>query len=150
MSLVTDMYTKYREPLLYVIFGGLTTLVTWASYAAFIFLGMELNLSNILSWVFGVTFAFVVNKWYVFGSKSLERIKVINELVLFIGSRIFTGVIAWVLFPILIWAGLDQTIMGTEGMLAKIAVSVIEIVLNWVLSKYMVFKKTGVDNSSNE
>ena len=141
MSFIADMYTKYKELILYGIYGVLTTLVTWASYALFVNLGMELNLGNILSWICGVTFAFVTNKWFVFESKSLKTTKVLKELSLFVGARIFTGVIAWVLFPILLWLGMDQMLFGTEGFLAKIVVSVVEIVLNWVLSKYMVFRK---------
>ncbi len=141
MGFITDMYTKYRELILYGIYGVLTTLVTWVSYAIFVNLGMELNLGNILSWICGVSFAFVTNKWFVFESKSLKTTKVLKELSLFVGARIFTGIIAWVLFPILLWLGMDQMLFGTEGFLAKIVVSVIEIVLNWVLSKYMVFKK---------
>ena len=141
MGFITDMYTKYRELILYGIYGVLTTLVTWVSYALFVNLGMELNLANILSWICGVAFAFVTNKWFVFESKSLKTTKVLKELSLFVGARIFTGVIAWVLFPILLWLGMDQMLFGTEGFLAKIVVSIIEIVLNWVLSKYMVFRK---------
>ncbi len=141
MSFIADMYTKYKELILYGIYGVLTTLVTWASYALFVNLGMELNLGNILSWICGVTFAFVTNKWFVFESRSLKTTKVLKELSLFVGARIFTGVIAWVLFPILLWLGMDQMLFGTEGFLAKIVVSVVEIVLNWVLSKYMVFRK---------
>ncbi|MBE6523509.1 MAG: GtrA family protein [Thermoplasmata archaeon] len=141
MGFITDMYTKYRELILYGIYGVLTTLVTWVSYAIFVNLGMELNLGNILSWICGVAFAFVTNKWFVFESKSLKTTKVLTELSLFVGARIFTGVIAWILFPILLWLGMDQMLFGTEGFVAKIVVSVIEIVLNWVLSKYMVFRK---------
>jgi putative flippase GtrA len=141
MGFINDMLTRYREAILYVICGGFTTLVTWFSYAVFVWAGLELNASNILSWICGVSFAFVVNKWIVFESKSLEHGTVLKELGLFVGARIFTGVIAWVLFPILLWIGLDQVILGTEGLLAKIIVSVIEIVLNWIFSKYMIFTK---------
>jgi putative flippase GtrA len=141
MSFIADMYIKYKELILYGIYGVLTTVVTWVSYALFVNLGMELNLANILSWICGVAFAFVTNKWFVFESKSLKTTKVLKELSLFVGARIFTGVIAWILFPILLWLGMDQMLFGTEGFLAKIVVSIIEIVLNWVLSKYMVFRK---------
>ena len=141
MGKISDVMTKYREAIAYVFFGGLTTIVGWVAYALFVNIGIELNLSNILSWVCGVTFAFVVNKWFVFQSKSVEKKTVLRELGSFFGSRIFTGVIAWVLFPILLWAGIDQTFFGTEGFIAKVITSIIEIILNWVLSKYFVFKK---------
>ena len=141
MGKISDLMTKYREAIAYVFFGGLTTIVGWVAYALFVNIGIELNLSNILSWVCGVTFAFVVNKWFVFQSKSVEKKTVLRELGSFFGSRIFTGVIAWVLFPILLWAGIDQTFFGTEGFIAKVIKRIIEIILNWVLSKYFVFKK---------
>ena len=141
MGKISDLMTTYREAIAYVFFGGLTTIVGWVAYALFVNIGIELNLSNILSWVCGVTFAFVVNKWFVFQSKSVEKKTVLRELGSFFGSRIFTGVIAWVLFPILLWAGIDQTFFGTEGFIAKVITSIIEIILNWVLSKYFVFKK---------
>ena len=141
MGKISDLMTKYREAIAYVFFGGLPTIVGWVAYALFVNIGIELNLSNILSWVCGVTFAFVVNKWFVFQSKSVEKKTVLRELGSFFGSRIFTGVIAWVLFPILLWAGIDQTFFGTEGFIAKVITSIIEIILNWVLSKYFVFKK---------
>ncbi len=141
MSFIIDMYEKYQELALYGIFGVLTTVVTWVSYAALVSAGMELNLSNIVSWICGVTFAFVVNKWYVFQSKSLERGTVAKEASMFVAARIFTGVLAWILFPVLLWIGMDQVLFGTEGMLAKIVVSVLEIALNWVFSKYIIFKK---------
>ena len=141
MGKISDLMTKYREAIAYVFFGGLTTIVGWVAYALFVNIGIELNLSNILSWVCGVTFAFVVNKWFVFQSKSVEKKTVLRELGSFFGSRIFTGVIAWVLFPILLWAGINQTFFGTEGFIAKVITSIIEIILNWVLSKYFVFKK---------
>ena len=47
MSFISDMYSKHQEAFLYIFFGGLTTLVTWASYAAFVWSGIELNTSNI-------------------------------------------------------------------------------------------------------
>ncbi len=141
MGFVQDMLTKHREGILYIVCGGFTTLVSWITYALFVWVGLELNVSNILSWFCAVLFAFVVNKWIVFESKSLEKKRVSKELVLFFGARIFTGVLSWVIFPVLIWIGLGQTILGTEGLIAKIIVTVIEIALNWVFSKYMIFTK---------
>lgn len=147
MSFIGDMYRKHKELILYGVYGVLTTLVTWLSYMGFVNIGFELNVCNILSWVCGVTFAFITNKWFVFESRSLAIGKIFKELILFIGSRIFTGIIAWILFPILLWLGLDYFIFDTEGFLAKVIVSIVEIILNWVLSKYMVFKKNKPEES---
>ena len=139
-----DLYHKYREPIDYVFYGGLTTVVCWFSYMLFIWLGIEANLSNILSWIAGVTFAFVVNKWFVFRNRSTSPKVVLTELVSFFGARIFTGIVAAVLFYLMhdIW-GMNQVFMGTEGLHVKIITSVIEIALNYIFSKYMVFRENN-------
>ena len=134
-------FREHKEVILYLIFGVLTTVVNWLAYAAFVWIGLDINVSNILSWIVGVSFAFVVNKWYVFESRSLESRKVIKAFGSFVGSRIFTGIIAILLFPLLYNIGLNQSLFGTDGFLAKIVTSVIEIVLNWIFSKYLIFKK---------
>ncbi len=140
MGKIGNLMMIHREAIMYVLFGGFTTLVTWGTYFIFAnWCSIEINLSNILSWVCGVLFAFVVNKWFVFQSRSNKANVVVRELGFFIGARIFTGIVAWVLFPILLFIGLDQMILNTPGMVAKIIVSVVEIALNWIFSKYLVF-----------
>ena len=117
-------FREHKEVILYLIFGVLTTVVNWLAYAAFVWIGLDINVSNILSWIVGVSFAFVVNKWYVFESRSLESRKVIKEFGSFVGARIFTGIIAILLFPLLYNIGLNQSLL-----------------LNWIFSKYLIFKK---------
>ncbi len=141
MDFYHKMMGKYREVIMYVIMGGFTTIVTWLTYTLFVQCGIEINLSNILSWICGVSFAFVVNKWFVFECKSLKPLTVIRELGSFVGARIVTGVIAIVLFPILYNLGLNQSLFGTDGLPAKIVTSIIEIALNWIFSKYLIFRK---------
>ena len=140
MGKISYLMMVHREAIMYVIVGGFTTLVTWASYAGFVHFGVSEEVSNVLSWVCGVVFAFIVNKWIVFNSKTLKPKEVAREVVFFFGSRIFTLVVAVIAFPVLIDIGFDQELFGTPGMVAKIITSVIEIVLNWVLSKYLVFR----------
>ncbi len=147
MGSIEELYAKYREPIMYVVMGGLTTVVSWVSY--YLLAGplvLEPNTSNILSWLFAVLFAFVVNKWVVFQSMGRDLRTIARELLAFFSSRIFTGIVAWVLFPVLIMIGADQIFTQTVGMDAKVITSIVEIVLNWVLSKYLVFRK-GSDRS---
>lgn len=144
-----ELLVKYREFIMYGIFGVLTTIISWASYALFVHLGVEINISNILSWICGVTFAFVTNKWFVFLSKDVTVKVVFYEAGSFVGARLFTGVVAFVLFPILYYLGLNQSLFGTDGFLAKIVTSIIEIILNWLLSKYIVFRKGRINNDSS-
>ena len=140
MICIDDFLKEHRQGILYVICGGFTTLVSWVSYSVFVLLGLELNICNILSWICGVAFAFVVNKLIVFESKSIEHKVVIRESSLFTIFRLITGIIAWVLFPILLAIGLDQSLFGIDGLIARGIVSFIEIVLNWVFSKYVIFR----------
>lgn len=141
MGTIGKMFEEHREALLYVVFGGFTTLVSWATYALFVWFGIDPNISNILSWVCGVLFAFAVNKWFVFSCRSTVPKVVLKELGSFFSARIFTGIIAFVLFPILVAAGLDGNPLGVEQFEAKIVTSLIEIVLNWIFSKYLIFTK---------
>ena len=134
-----ELYKKHEEGILYLIFGVLTTLVNWSSYAILVSLGLEINLSNILSWIIGVSFAFAVNKWFVFKSKTLIPIVVLRELGSFFAARIITGVIAIILFPIAYALGMNQTLFGIDGFLAKIFTTAIEVILNWIFSKFLIF-----------
>ncbi len=133
-------YGKHGEAIRYIFFGGLNVVVTWVSYAVLVLIGVAPTISNATSWVIGVTFAFVVNKLYVFNSKTMETKAVGKEAASFTLGRIATGIIAIVGFPILYNLGLDQQLLGVDGFLSKITVTVIETALNYFISKYLVFK----------
>ncbi len=133
-------YGKHGEAIRYIFFGGLNVVVTWVSYAVLVLIGVAPTISNAASWVIGVTFAFVVNKLYVFNSKTMETKAVGKEAASFTLGRIATGIIAIVGFPILYNLGLDQQLLGVDGFLSKITVTVIETALNYFISKYLVFK----------
>ena len=132
---------KNREAVSYLAFGAFTTLISWGSYSLFVLLGIDLNTSNILSWICGVAFAFVTNKWFVFESKSTKTSVVATELGSFVAGRVATGVLAIVMFSILVAYGLGGSIMGIDGLPARMITSGVEIVLNWGISKYLVFTK---------
>ena len=136
---VTELYRKHEEIILYLIFGFLTTVVNWGTYTVLVMCGVEINISNIISWIVGVLFAFTVNKWYVFKSKILAPTVVLRELVSFFAARIVTGAIAIILFPIVYALGMDQTIFGIDGAVAKVFTTILEIVLNWAFSKFLIF-----------
>lgn len=156
MDVVRRLMTTYKEAILYVVCGGFTTLVNWGSYAVFVWANIDPNISNVLSWIVSILFAFAVNKWIVFESKSHEANTVVRELSMFVSARILTLVVATVLFFLLHnIAGLEygvsiftDSILDTEGMYTKIITSVVEIVLNWILSKYIVFKKPSAGESA--
>ena len=133
---------KYREPIVYIIVGGIVTLVDYAVYSILVkYAGLGVTLSNVIAWIAAVAVAYVLNRKYVFESKTEGRDAVIKEAAEFTLGRLFSGVVVIVLVPLLMWMGITQTVFGVEGFVAKIAASIIGLTLNYFISKFWVFKK---------
>lgn len=136
MSKVKSLYQKYRNIILYGVFGGLTTLVNIAAYwlMAHPFM-MPTMPSTILAWAAAVTFAYVTNRRWVFHSKAHTGREVTKELIAFFACRLATGVIDWtcmyLFVEVLVW----------NDMVVKFAANVLVIILNYVASKLLVFKQ---------
>lgn len=146
MEKIKSLFLKYKEVILYLFFGGCTTLVSWLSYALFVgALGFGVNLGNAISWVCAVAFAFVTNKLFVFRSRAKDALTLLREAGSFAGARVFTGVLTLLGVPLLMKLGLDQSLFGTEGMAAKLLMSVIEVLLNYVFSKLFIFRKSKAE-----
>lgn len=142
MGKIRELYKQYREVISYLFFGVATTLVNWIVYSICIkLLHLEMLPSNALAWFLAVLFAFVTNKIYVFQSRTKDLKSLIWEFCSFFGSRALTGVLEIFLPGILYSIGLNQSIFGVEGFAAKVVVSVLVIILNYVFSKLFVFKK---------
>ena len=129
-------YTKNKEVLMYLLFGGLTTVV---SILSFWFLTSVLNIdaliANVISWILAVTFAYMTNRTWVFQSKATERNAIIREILSFFGGRLATlGMEELILFVFV-------TKLGWNSMAVKIVAQVAVIVANYVISKLFVFKK---------
>lgn len=131
---------KYKEIILYLIFGVATTVVNWVCYAGLNIAGIDMNVSNIIAWFVAVIFAYITNKLFVFESKSLRLTIMFPELLKFFGARIVTGLVEIIGLPLLVYVGLNQTIFGVDGFVAKILISIIVIVLNYVFSKILIFR----------
>lgn len=140
MNMIIGLLKKYKEVILYLIFGVATTVVNWISYAVCNKTGIGMNISNVIAWVLAVIFAYITNKIFVFESKSMKLEVLLPEVGKFVGARVVTGVIEIVGLPLLVYLGVRQTVFGVEGFLAKILVSVIVVILNYVFSKIFVFK----------
>ncbi len=147
MKKIVALLHRYREVLAYLFWGGMTTLVSWGSYALFavLFQGLSATatgtIANVLSWICAVIFAFVTNKLWVFESKSWAAGVWVLEFGTFLSARVVTGVLEIAGVPLLIWIGLDQAVLGIEGMAEKMIISIAVVVLNYVLSKRLIFKK---------
>ena len=123
----------------YLFFGGLATLVSLGSFAVFIYvLGMGVAMAGAVSNGLAIIFAFVTNKLFVFLSPSWRAGAVLPELVKFGASRVFTSVVEILVLVLLVdVAGLHPMIMRLLTMV------VIQVIGNYVLSKWVVFARRG-------
>ena len=131
---ICELYKKYREIFWYLVFGVLTTLVNVGAYYLFAHpLSLSVALSTALAWLISVIFAFVTNKLFVFGSKSSKRL--LYEIIAFFGARLATGALDFALMLIFV------EVLGAPDLLMKIISNIVVIILNFVLSKIIVFRR---------
>lgn len=142
MQKLRDVFIKYKEMLLYLIFGAATTAVNFVIYSLLeTLLHCNMTLSNAIAWLGAVIFAFITNKLFVFESKQFHATVLVKEALSFFGARVVSGMIEIILPEQLVNLGLDAEIFGTRGLVAKAVVSIIVIILNYVFSKLFIFKK---------
>ena len=159
MSKIKSLYEKYKEIILYLIFGGLTTLVSFVSFwLCDLIFGVKLvTLSEIISWVLSVAFAYVVNKLFVFESKSWALSVVKKEVPPFVFARVFSllvelGGILLLVHP-LNFKDISFEIFSfviTGQVLAKLILSVIVVIMNYFFSKFIIFKKKKPSEEKEE
>lgn len=136
MKKLINLYKKYEEIINYLIVGGLTTLVSIIVYAIFTKLfHVNYMISNVISWIASVLFAYVTNKKFVFKSKCDSKNKVLIEIYQFFKYRVLSFVIDVLLMYVFV------ELITIDDMIAKVIVQVVVIVLNYVFSKLFVFKK---------
>ncbi len=136
MRKIRDFCRNHREIILYLVFGGLTFLVSTLTYALFnVGLGIHELIANIFSWIFAVTFAYITNKIWVFQSRNLGAGKTVIEGIKFFGGRVFTFAVEELILFIFI------TRMHFNSILIKVIAQIVVIVLNYVISKLFVFRK---------
>ena len=137
MSKISEIYIKYKEFILYIVFGILTTVVSISSYyVCSEILNIHYLVSNIISWVLSVIFAYFTNRVWVFESKSENISDILKEMFTFVNCRLLSGVIDMATMFVLVGA------MHINDMYAKIFTQFIVVILNYVLSKLIVFKKS--------
>lgn len=140
MSLL-KMYKKYREVISYLFWGVCTTVVNIASYwICFEILNIANVPSTIISWIVAVAFAYVTNRIFVFESKSR---KIFAEISKFVGARLLTGILdVGIMF-------ITVDVMDWMPVFWKVISNILVIILNYLLSKWFVFKKSLM-GSANE
>ena len=131
MNNIKELYLKYKEIINYLIFGVLTTVVSLATYyiCVYTFLNpdnsLQLQVANIVSWIAGVTFAYITNRKFVFESEAGK----------FVTSRIAT------LLTDMLIMFIGVTILKLNDKIIKLISQIIVIIANYLLSKMLVFRK---------
>ncbi len=135
-----EFYKKHREVISYFLYGAGTSVINVVLYAVLVdFIGI--TASNAVAWVGAVIFAFVTNKMFVFNSRSWDWKTTLKEASKFLGARILSGLVEVFLPTLLFYLGINYDLFGIEGFLAKIIVSIVVIIMNYILSKKLVFHK---------
>lgn len=133
---IIKLFNKYKEVILYCVFGGLTTLINIITYFVFSrFLGINYLISNVIAWIVSVLFAYITNKLFVFESKNIELKYVIKELTAFVSCRLLSGVLDIIIMYVFV------NILGFNDFIIKIIANVLVIILNYIFSKLMIFKE---------
>lgn len=137
MQKVIDLFNKYKEIIMYLIFGVLTTVVSLVSYYLLTITilnpesGIQLQIANIISWILSVAFAYITNRKYVFHSKSKN---ILSEVTSFVGGRVATLIMDMLIMFVFV------TILHFNDKVFKLVSQVVVTIGNYIISKIFVFK----------
>lgn len=136
MRKLRELFVKYYDIISYLFFGVLTTAVNYLVYLPLYNLaGISASVSNMISWVVAVAFAYLTNKPFVFKSHDWSAKTVIPELTKFVSCRVASGLMETVILLVTV------DTLHWNGNIWKLVTSVLVVVLNYVASKLVVFKK---------
>ena len=123
-----------REGIAYLIFGVLTTVIDYVISNALFYAGYMGSVpSQTIGWVAAVLFAFVTNKWWVFGSHTLIPAEVWREFVSFVLCRVATFLFNLAAIFVMV------DLFKLEFFICKLLISVVVVILNYVFSKILIF-----------
>ena len=132
---ILEMTKKYKETILYLIFGVLSTVVNIVTYVFFsMVVGLNYLVANLIAWIMAVFFAYITNKFWVFGSKEIKFNYVLKEISSFVGCRLFSGGIEMLIMFIMI------SVLNINDFVVKIITNVIVVILNYIFSKLLIFR----------
>lgn len=138
---ICNLYEKYKALILYVFFGAITVLINICIYTiCYEKVGISNTWSNIIAWILAVLFAFVTNKMWVFESRGRKKKEFLFELCSFFGCRLATGGID----ILLMYVAVDVLLINP--VLMKVLSNIIVIILNYVASKLIIFRKKESKN----
>lgn len=136
MEKLKKLLKKYEDILTYLFFGVLTTVVNYLVYLpCYNLLHLSAAVSNAVAWAFAVAFAYLTNKPFVFKSYDWSAKTVVPELTKFVMTRVGSGVAETV------FIFLTVDVLDWNGNVMKLITSVLVVILNYVGSKLLVFRK---------
>lgn len=137
MKKLVELARKYYDILAYLFFGVLTTVVNYLIYLpCYNMLHLSASVSNVIAWVFAVVFAYLTNKPFVFRSHDWSAKTVIPEFGKFVGGRVASGLME----TVIIFLTVD--LLHWDGNIMKLDTSVLVVILNYITSKFIAFRKT--------
>ena len=144
------LFEKYRELIIYVIVGGLTTIVNYIIHFGLRALNINYYVALTAAWLGAVLFAYFANRSFVFESKAKGKAQ-LKEFSLFISARVFSyGLEMLISFIFINCAHADrfvwqpefiETVIPVGELIVKTVAQVIIILSNYVFSKFVIFKK---------
>lgn len=133
---IADFYKEHQEGMRYLVFGALTTIVNIAIFILFSkMFNLSTTISNIIAWILAVIFAYITNKIWVFKAKKNSFKELFFEIVYFFLARVFTLVLETIILVIFI----DK--FHFNSFIMKIISNIIVIIVNFILSKILIFKR---------
>ena len=136
LNRIKKLIVKYWDIITYLFFGVMTTVVNYLVYLpVYNLLGFSAAVSNAIAWVVAVAFAYLTNKPFVFKSHDWSAKTVIPELMKFFGTRVGSGLIE----TVIIFTTVDLFLWN--GNIMKVLTSVLVVIINYVGSKLLVFRK---------
>ena len=127
-------FEKYKALILYGIFGVTTTIINVVSYALLLFIGINVQIAVVVSWILAVIVAYFTNRVWVFNSGAVTKLELLREFISFMLARLATLVVEMVI----IWFGVQ--LLNQDPIVWKIIDNIVVIILNYIISKLIVFK----------
>lgn len=125
---------KYKSIILYVLFGGLTTLINIVVYYICSYsLSFHTIMSNVIAWILSVLFAYITNKIWVFESHIFDMRGLLKEILSFFGCRMATGILDIIVMYVFV------DIWLFPGMVMKCLSNILVIVINYIASRLFIF-----------
>lgn len=134
---IKDLYIEFKEVINYLVFGVLAMVVNFVSYFIFArLLHIDEVISSGLSWFCSVLFAYITNKLFVFDSKTTNKKELIKEAISFFLARVVSGILCDVgTFALMV------KVLHINDIVSKVVTQVMVVIMNYVFSKFIVFKK---------